>query len=400
MLLGWLTPAHAEDASAADAQEQPTQHDAAPSPGSGAPPALLGPLQLTLFVDAYAAWQTSRSGTLATLSNHRAYSGQGATLRAENGFSLAFLGIDASYDTGRVGVVANLRFGEGAVIYHYHGKPESDLAFGIADLTQAYALWRPSAPLELDLGMFNSPFGAESLDSWRNANYTRSALWTYGEPAWHMGLNAKWQITEALSANALVINGINDISETQQDSGLDQSPTLGASLKFSPSPAYSVAFGGLLALDSRHNDDAGFDTFLDLVAALKLDPMSASFTADYIATRAGAPSGAARHFWGGSLIAGYRFSEICGVAARAEYLQDQANFGGGNVWTLWTGTITIDVEPIAGTPRLILRWDNRWERSNQDVFGRDSRGTADTADDLYTNHWFESVLGVVVTTSS
>jgi hypothetical protein len=77
----------------------------------GAAPAPSSALQLALFVDAYATWQTADEGTLATLSNHRMFSGQGANLRAENGFSLAFLGLDARYDAGIIGGVASLRFG-------------------------------------------------------------------------------------------------------------------------------------------------------------------------------------------------------------------------------------------------------------------------------------------------
>lgn len=130
----------------------------------------LSPLKLGMFVDAYAAWQTSGKGTLATLSEHRAFSGQGATLLAENGLSLAFLGFDAEYDAGMFGVVANLRFGPAARIFH----GDSDLAFGIDLLTQAYALYRPIPELQLDAGMFISPFGYEALRAGR-IRTTRSA---------------------------------------------------------------------------------------------------------------------------------------------------------------------------------------------------------------------------------
>ncbi|MEY4551335.1 MAG: hypothetical protein RL685_7530, partial [Pseudomonadota bacterium] len=151
-------------------------------------PATTNPLQLALFVDAYASWQSSGSGTLATLSNHRAFSGQGSTLRAENGFGLAFLGLDVSYAAPHWGATANLRFGEGAPIYHVHPTGESDAAFGVELLTQAYLTWRPWEVLTLDLGMFNTPFGAEVLESWKNLNYTRGALYYYAQPAWHSGL--------------------------------------------------------------------------------------------------------------------------------------------------------------------------------------------------------------------
>jgi hypothetical protein len=373
------------------APETSASPDATPKPATN-------PLQLALFVDAYVAWQTSGSGTLATLSGHRAFSGQGATLRAENGFSLAFLGFDASYDAGSFGAVANLRFGEGAPIYHYHANSDSDLDFGVEHLTQAYAFWRPLGALELDLGMFSTPFGAEVLESWRNANYTRGALYYYAQPAWHTGFKAKWDLGK-VSLVGFIADGTNNLSETQQNGGLDQTPTLGAQAVYAPNEALSFALGGLFTLDGYHNDDAGFDAFLDLLATLKLGAASFSFDADTILTRKGAPDGSDRHFWGASLIAGYALTDDFALALRGEYLHDDASYGGGNEWQLGTATLTADYRPIPHLPNLIVRWDNRWEKSNQHVFGLDAKGTADTADDVYTNAWFESVIGVVVTTA-
>lgn len=354
-----------------------------------------GPLKLSLFVDAYAAWQTNGTGTLAALSEHRAFSGQGASLRSENGFGLAFLGLDAEYDLGSFGLVANLRFGEAAAIFH----GENDLDYGVEYLTQAYALYRPVPELELDLGMFLSPFGYESLESWKNPNYTISALYVYGQPNWHMGLRATWELDDSLRLMALVVNGMNNISETQQLDGLAQDPTIGASLTYEVDSVLSFALGGMLALDHEHNDDDGFDGFADFVGTAALGPLTVAVNVDYIFTRDGAPDGSNRHFIGFSLTSGYRFNDQFAVAARGEYLRDDADYDGDDVWQLWTGTLTLDVKPIPGAGNLVVRWENRWEHSNQPVFGDDSKGTQDVADDSYRRSWFETVLGVVVTTN-
>lgn len=381
---GWV-PVQAQDVEAAESK---------PS-AAGARDGLLSPLELSMFVDAYAAWQSSGRGTLATRSEHRAFSGQGSTLRAENGLSLAFLGLDAEYDVGKYGAVANLRFGQAATIFH----GADDSSFGVDHLIQAYVLYRPVERLELDLGMFLSPFGFEALESWKNPNYTISALYVYGQPNWHMGARARWEITDALSFMGLVVNGANNISETQQQSGLEQTPSLGGSLIYAPIAALSFALGSLVAVDAQHNDDNGFDRFVDLVTTLKLGGLTAALNVDYIFTLHGAPNGSNRHFIGGSVTAGYRFNDIFALAARGELLRDQANYAGKDVWTLVTGTLTLEARPIPGVQNLIVRWENRWEHSNQRVFGKDSRGTEDTQDDSYRRSWFESVLGVVVTTN-
>lgn len=352
-------------------------------------------LTLSAFVDAYAAWQTNGAGTLAALSEHRAFSGQGATLRSENGFGLAFLGFDAVYDEGRFGAVANLRFGQAAAIFH----GDSDLEYGVEYLTQAYALYRPMPEVELNLGMFLSPFGYESLESWKNPNYTISALYVYGQPNWHMGLRATWQITESLSAMGLVVNGMNNISETQQRQGLAQTPTVGGSVTYEVDSMLSFALGGLLPVDGATHDDAGFDGFADFVTTVELAELTAALNVDYIFTRDGAPDGSNRHFIGFSLTAGFSFNPMFRIAARGEYLRDDADYDGKEVWNLWAGTLTLDVRPVPGNDHLIVRWENRWERSNQRIFGKNSRGSEDSDDDTYRRSWFESVLGVVVTTN-
>jgi hypothetical protein len=388
------------DASAnASATSAPDAKPPAEGASEAPPPPSPSPLKLALFADAYGAWQSSGPGTLATRSGHRAFSGQGATLRAENGFSLAFVGFDAAYDSGKVGAVLNLRFGEGAQIYHHHSAAESDFTFGVDHLTQAYALWRPVPQLELDLGMFMTPFGAEVLESWKNENYTRGALFFYAQPAWHTGLKAKWDLASAFSLVFLVADGTNNLSETQQGSGLDQTPNVGLQAIYTPNEELAFSLGGLYAPRSRGSADEGFDEFADFVATLKFGGFSASANADFILTHGGAPDGGDRHFLGASVIPAYHFSPSFGLAVRGEYLRDDANFGDSNRWWLITTTLTADYTPIPDVPNLILRWDNRWERSNQNVFGHDSRGTADLSDDLYTNIWFESVIGVVVTSA-
>ncbi|HEU4577673.1 MAG TPA: porin [Polyangiaceae bacterium] len=387
------TPPEPQPGSAAvsaGADSAPSEQDA---PGTG--------LALALYVDAYAAWQSSGSGTRATLSGHRAFSGQGSTFRAENGFSLAFVGLDASYELPRFGATASLRLGEGAPIYHAQADSESDLSFGVDLLTQAYATWRPVDPLAIDLGMFSTPFGAEVLESWRNLNYTRGALYYYAQPAWHTGLRLSWEASEQWGLLGFIADGTNNISETQQRSGLDQSPTIGAQLRYAPVPELSLALGGLFTLDSYHNDDAGFDAFGDFIASFELGGWKSELNADTILTRQAAPDRRDRHFLGFSLASGYAFSEIFGVAARGEYLLDDANFDRGDLdrWKLFTFTFTADFKPLPHIPNLILRWDNRWEESNQDIFGGSARRTADTADDSYEDVWFESVVGVVVTSA-
>ncbi len=373
---------------------------APPAQGSAAEAASAG-LQLAMFVDAYATWQSGGSGTQATLSNHRAFSGQGSTLRAENGFGLAFVGLDASYGMRHAGATASLRFGEGVPLYHLRPSGESDAAFGVEQLTQAYLTWRPWQVLALDLGMFDTPFGAEVLQSWQNLNYTRGALYYYAQPGWHSGLRVQWDPSDSLALVGFVANGSNIISEAQQEPGTSELPTVGAQLGWAPSEALWLAAGGLFATDARDNDDAGFDALGDVIVRFEQYGLQAVLNANYVLTLDGAPDGSDRHLFGVSAAAGYAFSKLFGAALRGEWLLDDANHDGGERerWRLFTVTLTTEVKPLAAAPHLILRWDNRWEESNQRIFGKDARVATDPADDSYADVWFQSVLGVVVTSA-
>ena len=57
-----------------------------------------------------------------------------------------------------------------------------------------------------------------------------------------------------------------------------------------------------------------------------------------------------------------------------------------------TVTGTLDFKPVKGSNNLIIRWDNRIEMSNEDIFFNRSEEPSDI--------WFGSTLGVVVTTDS
>jgi hypothetical protein len=381
---------------------------APPAPEAAAAEPVLAPaLTLSLFADAYFGLQTSGSGTVATLSGHRAWTGQGSTGFAENGFSLSWLGLDANYDAGMFAVTGSLRFGSAVPIYH--GGQGDDAAFGVENISQGFVTWRPIEKLDLDLGLFGTPFGAEVPESWKNLNYTRGALYYYGQPAYHTGLRAKYRISDQVSVTGLLVDGVNTVSETQQNNGIDQSPTIGAQVGITPSDTLSIAAGGLVALDGEENDDGGFDTFLDLVAVLSLDPVTVVFNADYVLTQAPLGGQDDRSFFGLSGALGYAFTNNFGIAGRLEFLTDSyagglsgdAAFDGSDKssWNLITATVTLDYKPIPDAPNLIIRWDNRFEKSNQDVFGDSVNDALDDGDDTFKNNWFQSVIGVVVTTS-
>lgn len=341
-------------------------------------------LQLSAFADAYVAITRTRPGTpYASEPFHRAYV-------HKNGFSLSFLGLDASYDTDEFGMTGSLRYGPSVAIYHGAGGADTDgTAFGMQNLTQAYASWRPLPGLQLDLGQFGTIYGAEVAESWQNLNYTRGALYYAMQPFWHTGLKASYAATDELSLTGMVVNGVNSSVDD------DGTPSAGVQLAYA-TDTFSVIGGYLHAVDGE-SDTSGFDRFIDVVATLNLGDFSAVANFDFnidedINDDAGNEHNAS--FWGASLALGYFFVPEFGVALRGELLEDtDGTIYGVEDSHLMTGTLTADIHPVPENDHLIIRWDNRLEKAtgaNNNPFVSRAGNPSDK--------WFISALGVVVTT--
>jgi hypothetical protein len=373
-------PAAAPVETAAPAEEAPAEEEAA-STG----------LTWNLFVDGSYSYTTARSGT--PVPTHRAWetnsfnSTIGRT--TNNGFNLHWLGLDAAYDAGEFAATGSLRFGTAVPVYY--GANRSDL--GTENLTQAYVSWRPADKLNLDLGQFNTIYGAEVAESWKNLNYSRGALYYAMQPSHHTGLRINYAISDAVSLNGLIVNGANTVVDD------NDKPSVGLQVAATPSDSFSLYAGYLGAFEPSTDADL-FSHFFDLVATVKAGDLTLvlngdyNITADAIATAGGGFDNAA--FFGISAAAGYQLSEMWGLALRFEHLGDSDNslYGVPTASDVSVNTLTgtIDVKPVKGVANLIVRWDNRLEFASEDIFFN--------KDSVATDKWFASILGVVVQTNN
>ncbi len=398
-------------------QPEPVQQDPMqgefPAPPPMAPPPPLEEekasagegLQLSAFVDASYGFQTAARGTV--VPPHRAYEFNHMVTAptpvglAHNGFNLSFAGIDATYDGGELGATISLRAGSSVPIYYFADASP----LGIENLTQAYATWTPSSQLSIDFGQFSTIFGAEVAESWQNLNYTRGGLYYAMQPFWHTGVRATISPNDQVAVTGMVVNGVNTLHDD------NDSPSLALQLSITPNDAVSLAGGWFTTL--KPSTDGGlFDNFFDFVAALSVDRFSLVFNADLsiMADKINEGTGWYQEledpmFWGLSLAAGYQATDLFGLAIRGEFLSDADNqlykattiyrgvtFPHTQQTNVVTVTGTLDFKPVRGSNNLVIRWDNRIETSNEDVFFNRSSEE--------TNVWFGSVLGVVVTTDS
>jgi hypothetical protein len=348
-------------------------------------------LTWNLFVDGSYSYTTARSGTAVPV--HRAWETNSFNSTAgrltNNGFNLHWLGLDAAYDAGEFAATGSLRFGTAVPVYF--GANRSDL--GTENLTQAYVSWRPVEKLNLDLGQFNTIYGAEVAESWKNLNYSRGALYYAMQPSHHTGLRINYAVSDSVGLTGLIVNGANTVVDD------NDKPSVGLQVGVTPSDSFSLYAGYLGAFEPSTDADA-FSHFFDLVATVSAGDLKLVLNGDYninvdaIANATGGFDNAA--FFGVSAAAGYTLSDMWGLALRFEHLGDSDNslyaVPTASDVSVNTLTGTIDVKPVKGVANLIIRWDNRVEFASEDIFFNKDSGA--------TDKWFGSILGVVVQTGN
>ncbi|MET0343081.1 MAG: outer membrane beta-barrel protein [Polyangiales bacterium] len=318
------------------------------------------------------------------------------------GFGLAFAGIDAAYSGDKFGATISLRFGPGVNRFYFGDNG----ALGIDNITAAYATYKPTENITFDLGQFGTLYGAEVLESWRNVNYSRGALYYAMQPFWHTGLRANFKLHDAFALNAMVVNGVNNAFET------NKSPSLGLQAVVTANENFTLAAGYLGALNPRDTDEL-FQNFFDVVATVTAGGFKLVGNFDFNSYKLKGED--RENWWGVSVAPAYAFNDYFGIGLRYEYLSDSQNKlfamtpkGAvaeaaptdddpdatalptvGGTTSLNTFTATLDIKPVPGSAALVIRPEFRYEVASDNYFNK-SGGSL--TDGFWTAH-----LGVVVT---
>jgi putative OmpL-like beta-barrel porin-2 len=363
-------PAAPPAASAPMAPMAPPAAPPAATPPAGTPPAApatwYDKFAVDAFVDAYGSFNYNMpkpQGPIAPLSTigGNAY----RALDVAEGFSVNWLGVNASYTADPIGGTVGLRFGPGAVIYH---AGTSDAAAGLAFVKQAYATWKATDKLTLDFGKFDQPYGSEVADSQLNMNYTRTLLWWYMQPLYYTGLRASYAVADQLSVLAFVANGWNNSIDINRSKAFGvqvmlkpmDSLVLYAGYVGSPEQAdtsvTTTAMGTTVSSVANANDHwrhmvdlvADFNPTKELRFLLNVDYRAEdSVTADHSAVG-----------YGGNLVVRYSFTDAFYASLRGEYFHDEHGdlLGTGQKTNAEDGTLTLAYG--IGT-HLALMLDNR-----------------------------------------
>ncbi len=167
----------------------------------------------------------------------------------------------------RVGFRTDLWFGKAADLTAAF-EPESDGKEIYKHVQQAYASLL-TGKVQWDAGKFVTPMGAEVIESQDNWNYTRSILFGYAIPFYHVGVRASLPVNDKLSLGAQLVNGWNNASEINGNKTVHLSATV--------KPTATVTWIGnyMVGKETPGSDDTRhlFDTTLTVAATGKLSLM-------------------------------------------------------------------------------------------------------------------------------
>lgn|GEM_PF-1259003 len=286
-----------------------------------------------------------------------------------NGFGLNFAGGDVMFTGEKFALRLDLRFGTAA-----------PLLSPLAPIKQGYASWLPTENLSIDVGFFDTIFGAEVVDEWNNANYTRGALYFLRQPFNHLGVRVGAELTEILGFTAMVTNG-GVYGGTPIDG--NEVPALSWQFGLTPDGHNSVRrrglrdgfrevglfFGGSYA---PSGDDGNRDwvSFYDFVLSMGFDWFHLLLNGDYYlnAKQTNEDGNTQADFqYGHSLAFIFDVADHWSIGARGEHLSGNSlyreldpAFGG-----LSTGTLTVRYKPVE---YLVLSLEGRGEWSTRDVY--------------------------------
>ncbi|MGZ4820291.1 MAG: porin [Terriglobales bacterium] len=343
----------AAPASATAAVAAPAQAAAASTP-SPLDASLLGGAALSGFVDTYYGYNLNQPKSQT--NQLRSFDSQ------SNQFSLNLieLNLDKTPDptNSRLGYHLGLGFGQAMNVVNSTDPAGLGFAQYLKEAYMSY-LAPVGKGLQVDLGKFVTPHGAEVIETKDNFNYSRGLLFSYAIPYYHYGLRAKYSFSDKYSLTGFLVNGWNDIYDN------NTGKTYGLTFGWNPTKKISIAQGYMAGPETsgaNSNWRQLSDTVVTYSPTARLTTM---FNFDY--GRGDRVTGIPIPvFWTG--IAGYvkyAFNERYALATRYEYYNDHDGFTTGTAQHLneFTGTFQRLM-----AHHLITRLEFRRDVSNRPVF--------------------------------
>jgi Putative beta-barrel porin-2, OmpL-like. bbp2 len=369
----------AEAASAA----LPAAMSTKPDPLAGVS-SVLGGASFTGLVDGYYSFNLNHPSTgTSALSNT---TGQYSSLRlfdARNGqfaLSLIELGLvkNPSPDS-RLGYKAIFGFGD--AMQQVNVVSGADPSF-LQYVKEAYvSLLVPAGKgLQVDMGKFVTPHGAEVIESNANWNYSRSLLFNYAIPFYHYGMRAQYTFSPTVSLTGYLVNGWNDVVHDSSNGFTNSGKTGGLTLALVPGKKLTVTQNWMGGPGATQSDGDHWRNLVDTVVAYNVNSrLSLQMNSDYGRVEATNTSPLKPvDWWGAAGYVRYQLNPLYALAGRYEYYNDPNGYTTGIADAHGVGP---HIHEVTGTiehrlaAHLISRFEYRHDESNQSFFPKGKAGT-------------------------
>jgi hypothetical protein len=321
------------------------------------------------FVDGYYAWDFDRPATF-----DRAFTTQPAR-HAEFNVNLAF--VEAKLDAPNVRGRFAMQFGT-SVQANYAGEPHIGHVSGPGVsqyIQEAYIGYRIAPTLWVDGGVFFAHTGFEGWISRDNLAYTRSLIAEFS-PYYEAGVKLTWTPSPAVTAQFLVLNGWQNISN------YNTPPAVGIRVDYVASPLLTLSYDNFFGDVAADNVAAQYRLYHDLIAQVTLSSrwqLAGTFS---LGTQSrSAPDGKTATWYGFSVFAKYKVGPRVSVVARVERYSDPDQVivitGLPDAFRTNGASLGVDVTPI---PRLLWRTELRGFRSGAAVWPLHGSGDFGTGD--------------------
>jgi hypothetical protein len=291
------------------------------------------------FIDTYYAWDFNRPSNL-----DRSFTTQPAR---HNEFNVNLAHVEVKLSGPRLRGRLALQAGT-SVQSNYAGEPRVGTISGpdlARNIQEGVIGVRAGRKVWIDAGVYLSHIGQESWISRDNPTYTRSLIADYS-PYYETGVKATWAASGKLTAQLHVLNGWQNISET------NTSKALGMRLDYAASPHVALGYSNFIGNEAPDTVPSRLRVFNEVFAFVTRDPINVWVTIDY-GTQRRAPAAGSSRWWGAAAIARIKLNPTVSLSGRLERYEDPdgviVTTATPNPFNVSSGSLGIDVAPFPGT---------------------------------------------------
>ncbi len=304
----------------------------------------LPPVAIGGFVDSYFSWNAAKPASHT--NRYRNFD------LSERQFVLSEAQVDIERRAAPIGFHIALNTGAASDIIHAGSASTLNLLMqGFVSL-----LVPVGAGLMVDAGKFVTHMGFETINAKDNANYSRSFLFAWAIPYYHIGVRAAYPLLEQLSIGASISNGWNASTAAS-------GKTFGATLTYTPLRSLSFTANWIGGPGQPDSSNSPFRQIAEFISTVQIGEQFTVAADVLYGTERG--YGQRAEWKGAALYGRYTPADNSAISVRGEFYDDPSGFTTGFVQTLGEITVTYEHRVLQN---LFVRVEYRHDRSNAPVF--------------------------------